>query len=362
MIIEGKIHNGSEKKLIIQELRIKETITLDSLIINHDGSFRFKIPVEEMGFFLIKAGKNNFISLVAGPGEHIRIDADYDNLSASARINGSESTVLYRQFEMLTIKNLKKVDSLGKVLLASQHLDNFADIRKQLDSEYSKIAEEHKNEVSLLVKQAPSSLASLLMINRWFGKNPVFEMERDSLLYYLVDSALMSKYPSNKHVREFHEKILELRESNQKRSLVEATLVPGNISPDIRLPDPAGKIQQLSALVGKPVILYFWNSISETTPSSLNELNRLYLQSGNKKFEVFAVFCGESRNQWEQTIKSEKMKWVNVSDLKGLSSPIAARYNLNNNFPILYLLDKEGKIVGKSPVTEEILASLKKIW
>lgn len=362
LIIEGKINGGEGKVIVLVELKIKETSKIDSVILKKNGSFKFRVPVKEDGFYLLKADQGNFISLVTGPGEHVNIEADYKNLSGTAKIEGSPASDLYHQFELITVSNLRRVDSLGKILLSSQSLENFPEIKNRLDSEYYGIVESHKKTVSDMVRQNTSSLASLLMINRWFGRNPVFEMEQDSSLFLSVDSALMLKFPGNSYVIDHHKKVKSLRERNQKRFLAEMKLAQGNIPPDIRLPDPAKQMHQLIDFKGKPLILCFWASDSDESLKSIEELSRFYNQTKQGKFEIFAVSLDGSRAQWEETIRAKKMNWVNVSDLLGITSPISERYNLTGEFPVFYLIDKEGKIAQKSSNSSEIIAALKKIW
>jgi len=358
LIISGKIADGVGKTIFLNELRIKETITLDSVRLTNQGEFEFRVRAGERSFYLLKADQGNFLSLIAGPGEEITLDASYDDLSGTARIEGSDESALYHRFEMITTDNLKKVDSLGRQLMAFQGHENFPAIKDSLTARYAEVFDTHRRTVQQIIQANPSSLTSLLMLNRWFGRSPVFQAEPDSQLFFMVDSALMARYPENTHVKEQHQKMEALRDKNRKRYEIEKNLMSGSIPPDILLPDPARQMHQLSALKGKPVILFFWTSESKESMKAAGELLKFYKAPGSRQAEIFAVSFDSSRNQWEAAIRSLQLKWINVSDLQGIASPIAERYGLAGDFPVFFLIGADGKIVLRSSDVNIIISEL----
>jgi len=75
-------------------------------------------------------------------------------------------------------------------------------------------------------------------------------------------------------------------------------------------------------------------------------LRKLYKKYHGKGLEIFAVSLDDKRANWEQASRDEQIKWLNVSDLSGWRSPIAARY-LVRAIPATFLLDGENRIIAK---------------
>jgi hypothetical protein len=60
---------------------------------------------------------------------------------------------------------------------------------------------------------------------------------------------------------------------------------------------------------------------------------------------------------WKSTLRSIKPNWINVSDLKGMASPVADQFNVWMT-PMLYILDKNNVIKGKPRSIPELHAKL----
>jgi peroxiredoxin len=120
----------------------------------------------------------------------------------------------------------------------------------------------------------------------------------------------------------------------------------GKTAPDIVLPDPKGKPVSLSLLAGDFILVVFWSSECGHCTEMLPRVKEVYDRQKQKKFEVFAVSLDTSRTEWMKFIQEQKLRWINVSDLKGFSSPPADEYNIYAT-PTMLLLGRERKILAK---------------
>ncbi|MCX6155282.1 MAG: TlpA disulfide reductase family protein [Candidatus Kapabacteria bacterium] len=139
----------------------------------------------------------------------------------------------------------------------------------------------------------------------------------------------------------------------------------GDIASEISLSNTNGKIIKLSSLRGKMVLIDFWASWCAPCVKEQPLLANLYkkykssLFTVGKGFEIYGVSFDNKRSSWESIIKKYKINWIQVSDLKFWSSPVAKLYNLQE-LPYNILIDGEGIIIAKNLHGEELERTIKK--
>jgi thiol-disulfide isomerase/thioredoxin len=134
----------------------------------------------------------------------------------------------------------------------------------------------------------------------------------------------------------------------------------GQVAPDIALPGPDGNIQTLSSLRGKYVLLDFWASWCGPCRFENPNVVLMYQQYKDKGFDILSVSLDRDQQAWIKAIETDGMEWHHNSDLKMWNSSVIPLYELNA-IPMTFLLDKEGKIIGKNlrgPALAQKLASI----
>lgn len=82
-----------------------------------------------------------------------------------------------------------------------------------------------------------------------------------------------------------------------------------------------------------------------------------YNKFKNKNFTVLGVSLDRSKNDWLAAIAADGLSWTQVSDLKFWNNEVAQKYRIQS-IPQNYLIDPNGKIVGKNLRGPELQAKL----
>jgi len=130
-------------------------------------------------------------------------------------------------------------------------------------------------------------------------------------------------------------------------------LEQGNKTPEIKLSNTKGDTVALSSLKGKLVLIDFWATWCAPCVAEQSELAKLYHKfnqsvfTNGKGFEIYGVSLDAKKTSWENFITTNKISWIQVSDLKFWRSPVAKTYNIQA-LPFNILIDGNGIIVAKN--------------
>ena len=133
--------------------------------------------------------------------------------------------------------------------------------------------------------------------------------------------------------------ILDLDKEEQVGEKVKNFTLNNTNSQPISLMDVAQK--------NKYVLIHFWASWDNKSLMQIKDLRQLYKRFKKDGLEIVSVSLDDSKMAWVNTINTEKMNWVNLSDLKRWSSVIVKLFNLSH-IPQNILIDSKGNIIGKN--------------
>ena len=124
---------------------------------------------------------------------------------------------------------------------------------------------------------------------------------------------------------------------------------PGAKFINFEMPDPAGKMVQLSDYVGKGKVVLIDCGASECGQCirEMAELVALAKEYKGKKVEIVGVSIDNNGDAWKDAIKKFNMTWPQMSDLKGWNCEGAKLYAVNS-IPCTVLVDCDGIIVARN--------------
>jgi len=121
----------------------------------------------------------------------------------------------------------------------------------------------------------------------------------------------------------------------------------GAEAPDFTMNQLDGTPLTLSSLRGKVVLVDFWASWCGPCRRENPNVVAAYNKYKEKGFDVLGVSLDKTKDRWEAAIEKDGLVWNHVSDLSGWKNAAAKKYGVRS-IPATFLLDAEGKIIGKN--------------
>ena len=124
------------------------------------------------------------------------------------------------------------------------------------------------------------------------------------------------------------------------------TLVVGAKFPDFNVADLAGQPLSVANNKGRVVLIDFWATWCPPCRAELPNVIATYQKYHSKGFDIIGVSLDEDKAQLLSFIKDHNMAWPQYYDGKKWDNKLAMNYGVEIA-PTTYLLDGEGKIIGK---------------
>jgi thiol-disulfide isomerase/thioredoxin len=120
----------------------------------------------------------------------------------------------------------------------------------------------------------------------------------------------------------------------------------GKPAPEFTGSTTDGKAVAVFSFRGKYTLVDFWASWCGPCRAENPAVVKAYRKYHPKGFAILGDSLDETKPEWVAAIRKDGLSWTQVSDLKGWQSSIAALYGVKG-IPMNFLLDKDGKIIGK---------------
>jgi len=355
IVIKGKLENPKGTFVYLHELTIDGKGSTDSILLSKSGSFKFKKKLSYAAFYTLWVGQNQKpITMLAKPGESIKIAGNADKLFQTYEVKGSEESKNVKLLTQRLNKTINSLDSLNNLYQQFLNNRNIENIRSVLTMNYQSFLDEQRKFSIDFIKKNPASLANLLALYQQINSETyVFDKEDDLKYFVAVDSALYRKYKEYPHVSALHSNIQQMKEQRQTLQLQHMLSIMGAKAPEIALPSVKGDTIRLSSFKGKVILVYFWASWNPESRKVNTTMIDLYNKFKAKGFEIFQVSIEKDKEAWMKAIKEDGLRWPQVCDGKYWQSPVVNLYNFDK-LPTTFLVDKSGFIISRDLKGEDL--------
>lgn len=341
--LNGQLSNSSRQTIFFEELSSKSINVLDSVITDENGKFSFGVKIADAGFYRVRITGKNFFNVIAFPNDTIAVTADAADLEGTYHITGSEESLRLRELNQFFYRIYKTNDSLNTAMQLYQQNNEVnkymsaVQLQQQLSGQFHDF-------VKKFINANPASLASLAAVQN-------LDAEENFEYYAKVEEGLRTILPQSPYYKDLKTRVDELKK-----------LAIGSEAPEITLNDTNDKPVSLSSLKGKVVLIDFWAAWCRPCRAENPNVVKMYKKYHDKGFEVFSVSLDKTKSAWMNAIQQDGLIWKNhVSDLGYWNSAVVPMYNIKG-IPLTYLLDKEGKIIGKNLRGAQLEQKLEEIF
>lgn len=347
--ISGVISQGVDIRLTLERLDVNRTTLVDSVRTAKDGSFSFKLGLEEPELFILKDGQGALINLLVFPGDRISVSSSTKAFGSGYEVKGSEESAGIRMLVEHLQQTRHTLDSLRTVAGSIGDPDNpqFELVR---NTYAQAIIKQKRFTISYLVEHLGSLSSVYALYQKYDNETLVLNQENDLQYFKAVADSLEKVYPNSSLTVSLRADIdrreAAFEETSKLNSLLEmANEVSGML--DLSIPDRDGNEISLSSLKGNVVLVSFWASGNSPSIQALLQLQSTYNKYHDRGFEVYAISMDNNKINWMNAIDFNEFNWINVSELSFPESKAALLYNITQ-LPTNFLINREGDIVGSN--------------
>jgi thiol-disulfide isomerase/thioredoxin len=344
--ISGVISKPDNRTLFLKKVNVNSPVITDTSRVGKNGKFSFRnIKATEPDFYQIGFSDQNFITILASPGEKIKLKFNDSNLSRDYTVTGSDGSEKIRMLDMRLAKTKLKLDSLRKEYEAASG-ESAENIKSKIGNVFDSIVRDIRRKNIEFIINNTTSMAAIKALYQRIDENAYVLYDPRDLQYMKIVSDSLSKYyPGSKTVKALTEDVRrELSQMNTRQVRNMAISSPETkLDPD--LTDINGKRIVLSSLKGKIVLLTFWSVDSKDCIAENLQLIDIYKTYNKKGFEIYQINLDPDEEKWKREVKFDELPWISVRENDPSNPRNAILYNVRT-LPANYLYDREGNIVG----------------
>ncbi len=344
--VTGVVKGRKEKSIFIRRIDIDTPILIDSSKINSKGEFHFKVKASEKDYYQIGFSESDFITLLTGPGEKIKIAFDGKTLFEKYSIAGSPESEKIQKLDITLSNTKRKLDSLSSEYSKISLQPGFDVKGPVLEAEFKKLLKDQRTKNIEFIINNSTSLASIKALYQQINPDTRVLYEQHDLQYFkIVTDSLKRHYPNSKQVlalsRDFEKEMGKMysdRLANLTKDLPETKL-----NPDLKTTD--GKRIALSSLRQKYVLLTFWSVQSKDCVAENLQLKTFYKLYSRKGFEIYQINLDANEADWKAAVKFDELPWISTREDDPNKPVNAILFNVKT-LPTNYLFDKQGQIIA----------------
>ncbi|WP_460583405.1 redoxin family protein [Hymenobacter arcticus] len=347
--INGQLRNlPAGTTLHLSELTSSQFVERGTAKTDAQGKFTFKgtLPVTA-AVYQLKVDEPNQVLLVLDNKTRLTLSGDAKSLASSYMVKGSKDSEVIQQLTRTMNASRGQMERLGQRYNAAGSAGQ-KDSLAIIEQKYNVLQRATANRAKAVIRRNAGSVAA------GFATLSFVNPDDDFAFADSIAGIQRKTQPGSPFTQALSERLEPLR----------ATAI-GTAAPEINLATPDGKNLSLKGMRGKYVLVDFWASwcgpCRQENPNVVKAYNQF--KDKGKGFTVFSVSLDDDKDRWTKAIAADGLLWPNhVSDLKKWNNAAAAAYGVQS-IPASFLLDPNGKIIGKNlrgPALEAKLAEVLK--
>lgn len=167
--------------------------------------------------------------------------------------------------------------------------------------------------------------------------------------------ALMNQLKTDYAGTAFVTTIEKMEETEANAQKAQAALAIGTKFPDFDEKDVTGKPLSVGNYKGKIVLVDFWATWCGPCRMEMPSVQEAYQKYHDQGFEIIGVSLDSDQQKLQDFLKENNMPWPQYFDGQQWNNKLAVKYGIDS-IPMNYLLDGNGKIIGKSLRGEELIS------
>lgn len=355
--IEGHIYEAAGKTLFLDRIDVDRIVTSDSVKLNDEGAFRFRVAEPEcFDFYRLRIGKE-MVYLSVDSTETLQVTAALPAMSVAYQVEGSEDNLMLK----------KLVNKQSELQYAVQNLvrnsgPEIGITQARIDT----LVQRYKREVRMeYIYADPGKPYAYFALFQRLGGSLIFDplTTRDDVrCFAAVATNLDLFYPEA--VRTQNLKNIALKGMKHTRpaqqvdySALQDKIVETSII-DINMPDIDGVMRRLTDLKGKVVMLDFTVYGHEQSAARVIILRELYEKYAAQGLEIYQVALDENEHFWKTAV--ENIPWICVRDEEAPYSRSATLYGVRE-LPTYFLVNRAGELVMRDAMVKDLEAEIQRL-
>ncbi|RMA58932.1 TlpA disulfide reductase family protein [Ulvibacter antarcticus] len=318
-------------ELLVYRFENSQSKVIDTITIQ-GGKFAAKFPKNDGTVLHFLEIKGNNAKLPYFPEtENLKVVLYKDSLQASHIIGGRQNEI-YNQYSQKQRRfNSTKQEHMARYKIA-QSEGNTALIG-QIQNESKNVFDEELKYKKEFIASNNNAIFPLMLLSEMIMKKEISSSEASEIL-----NNLSPKYADVQIAKDIKQSIASMSKTDI-----------GGMAPEFSAPTPEGNMLSLKETLGKYTIIDFWASWCRPCRMENPNVVRVYEKYHDKGLNIISVSLDKDtqKDRWIKAISDDNMDWYHVSNLQFWQDPIAKMYGVRS-IPATFLLDEEGKIIGKN--------------
>lgn len=344
-VLSGTLKNKPRHLIRLWEMLADQLVFIDSVRTDKAGNFTLKGNTKELIFCHLQLENESGIYMAIDNNSKLNVSLDATENGINYTVEGNESDDSKLLKELIGL-NTSYAYRIKLIENQAKSLPNTAEgytMGMNLQNQYYALIAEREQKIKQFSINQKSGFIPYFIVTYGVLQNPDID-----LYTHAVDCAQKA------------DKNSKYTQAIEQKYAIESRFMIGGEAPNIKLKQPDGTEKDLFSLRGKVVLIDFWASWCGPCRRENPNVRKLYSRFKNKGFEIYGVSLDQDANRWKGAIAADSLSWYHVSDLGGWQSSAASLYQVHS-IPQTFLIDKNGRILGKSLRGEQLEAKLEEV-